>query len=475
MTSKLIRFFLGSTLVLLPMIGVGTVVLMTGTDTGAGFQPSYITMALAIALSLFGQVGLIVRPAALFRFIFSNVPRPYLMIIFMTLLVVLLSAIGIKYAPVAGDSSLAWGRFIRQLIQLVVMGCFTVFLAAFLGQQGAGALNRWQFFSRLLVFGALLQVVYGVVQGINFFHPWVFYAGLEKVFTSNPAILSGSETLYLGNAFQNVPRLRGTACEPLYLGNYLLLVWPFVFLSGWTKFWKAAVTVLLLGMLLFTWSRGAWLGFLVQGSLILFFYLRTSPSLLGRRMHISRRVLAIVAILVLALGLFILFGGTWHGLAFPFERLRQSFSTQDWSNLTRLYSMEAAWRAFLLSPVVGVGWGQFAWHFPILVDPMGLQSQFTWPVVNNYPLQILCETGGLGLVVFLSSGLFILRRGFAVCRHRKIISAPVVALVATCGVWFQLLTFSQYNLPHIWVALGTLAATSFWGVQENADKEHAHE
>ena len=30
--------------------------------------------------------------------------------------------------------------------------------------------------------------------------------------------------------------------------------------------------------------------------------------------------------------------------------------------------------------------------------------------------------------------------------------------MATCAVWLQLLTFSQYNLPHIWVAPGLLLA-----------------
>jgi hypothetical protein len=34
---------------------------------------------------------------------------------------------------------------------------------------------------------------------------------------------------------------------------------------------------------------------------------------------------------------------------------------------------------------------------------------------------------------------------------------PVILVAAgTIAVWGQLLTFSQYNLPHIWVALGLL-------------------
>jgi O-antigen ligase len=145
-------------------------------------------------------------------------------------------------------------------------------------------------------------------------------------------------------------------------------------------------------------------------------------------------------------------------LLLPLQRLAQSFSERDWSNLTRLYSMQAAWRAFLLSPVVGIGWGQFGWHFPLLVDTAGLQSQFTWPVVNSFPLQILCETGVTGFAVFSVATAALARaavRGFRDSRRRARVTA---CAVATVGVWLQLLTFSQYNLPHVWLAPGLLLA-----------------
>ena len=132
--------------------------------------------------------------------------------------------------------------------------------------------------------------------------------------------------------------------------------------------------------------------------------------------------------------------------------------------------MQAAWRAFLLSPFLGIGWGQFGWHFPVLVDPMGLQSQFTWPVVNNFPLLVLCETGLVGFFVFLGWAVGLIRG----IRRRWVelfLSGPIsgqsgrlpgrlllAVTISGAGVWFQLLTFSQYNLPHIWVSLGLMMA-----------------
>ncbi|MBK6732519.1 MAG: hypothetical protein IPG61_00165 [bacterium] len=152
----------------------------------------------------------------------------------------------------------------------------------------------------------------------------------------------------------------------------------------------------------------------------------------------------------------------WEPALLPARRLAQTFSTHDWSNLTRLYSLQAGWRAFTLSPVVGIGWGQFGWHFPALVDPAGLQAMFTWPVVANFPLLVLCETGLIGFAA-MAAGAFGLLRGAAQCRRTPCRSGhPGTAVgtmtVAGVAIAIQTMTFSQYNLPHAWVALGLLAA-----------------
>ena len=97
----------------------------------------------------------------------------------------------------------------------------------------------------------------------------------------------------------------------------------------------------------------------------------------------------------------------------------------------------------------------------VLVDPLGLQSQFSWPVVNNFPLKILCETGLVGGGVFLALlgrvgfGVVAAMRRTADRESRRRLLALTAGFLA---VWIQLPTFSQYNLPHIWVALGLLLA-----------------
>jgi O-antigen ligase len=278
--------------------------------------------------------------------------------------------------------------------------------------------------------------------------------------------------LYLGDSFQNVPRLRGTVCEPLYLGNYLLFLWPFLLVPVWFVRTRRVVAAAFLALLLMTWSRGAWLGLvgqlLLAGAAV---YGLGLSSGLGLTRSEARRFQKMVLGLAVLLTIVPVVGwiAGWDGLLFPYRRLVQSFSGQDWSNLTRLFSMQAAWRGFLLSPVLGLGWGQFGWHFPALVDPMGLQSQFTWPVVNNFPLLVLCETGLIGFLVFLAWGVGLTRAAASRLTALRVSTGAeessaffgrilLATTVSVAGVWFQLLTFSQFNLPHLWVTLGLLLA-----------------
>jgi O-antigen ligase len=468
MPARLAVCFYGAALVTLPWAGAGVLKLLTGRDWGGGLQPSWALLALATLCALADHLrggDLVTGNWSPLR---PGLRRWWVLGVLAVLAAVLFSLGGLWLAPAAEPWGPTLGRFVKQGVQLGIMALFALWPA--LWTRGEA---RWRWTLRLLLVGGFLQVLYGLLQGIDYFHPVAGYDGLDAVFTSNPSILSGSAELYLGDSFRHVPRLRGTICEPLYLGNFLLFLWPLTlvpFFSARSRIWAATG---LLALLLATWSRGAWLGFL--GQVVLALVMLSSLDRESRRAlfpaaGFRTRVLAVGAVALLVAVPLIGLAAGWEGVLFPFRRLYQTFSGQDWSNLTRLYSMQAAWRAFLLSPVVGIGWGQFGWHFPALVDPMGLQSQFTWPVVNNFPLLVLCETGLLGFLVFVgwATGLARgIRRGWADLgkadlhpegsgRRRGLLLLAVA--VSGAGVWLQLLTFSQYNLPHIWVSLGLTMA-----------------
>lgn len=422
----------------LPWIGLGVITLITGRDLGAGMQPSW--------LLLLSVVILLAPELAAF---WAARWRRWLPVVGPAALGLLLSVLGLWVAPAGETVAAALARYLKQVIQLLVMVSFVLVPVFYLARgRSLSAL------ARPVVWGAVFQGCYAILQGGHFYVPTPVMAALERIFTSNPAILAGSEQLYLGNMMRNLPRLRGTACEPLYLGNYLLMVLPVVWLTGWSRVRQALLGAGLTLLLLLTWSRGAWLAGLLTllgllgGASVWQAALPWRP--LRRAMWGFLAFIGLVAV-----------AGALSGRAeiwLPWQRLQQSFSTVDWSNLTRLYSMQAAWRAFLLSPLVGIGWGQFGFHFAALVDPMGLQSMFNWPVVNNFPLAILCETG----VVGLAGSSWLVWRLVRALREQLQLAPPSRRLAwlllasGVGGVWLQLLTFSQYNLPHIWVGIGLL-------------------
>jgi len=432
-------------LITLPWIGLCVVSATSGRDLGAGFQPSYLFVALAIVASWWGGAFKGERVAA-------RIPAVWVWAL--ALGAILLSAVGVWRVTGLTTPLEAWGRYGRQVVQWLLMAACALHLAVWLrGEQ------RWRHALTALAAGLLFQGLYGLWQAIHFYQPGAVFAWLEAVFTSNPSILSGSEELYLGRDFVGIPRVRGTACEPLYLGNYILMILPWMLiLAARNKrlIWLPVIGALLLAA---TWSRGAWLAIVPAALVVLVALWRLGRLRLGR---LLARTLPIVVLLGLAAHF--LTDGRLLGLVV--QRVEQSFSTEDWSNLTRLYSMQAAWRGFLLHPVFGLGWGQYGFHFARLVDPMGLQSQFAWPVVNNYPLGVLCETGVIGFSALVASVWVITRRvwlALDILRTRTLgeTATPlrlIAAVASVTAVWSQLLTFSQYNLPHIWVALGFLLA-----------------
>ena len=468
----------GAALLTLPWAGVGLLKLSTGRDWGGGLQPAWLFLAMAILLKAADRFREGTGPRCEDVGLPARLRRWWLLGALAILASVLVSVLGLWVAPAAETTGATLGRFVKQLIQLIVMVSFAVWPA--LWTRGR---RRWAWTIRLLLVGGLVQVAYGIVQGWHYYQALGVFAWLDGVCTSNPSILSGSVDLYLGDSFRHVPRLRGTICEPLYLGNFLLFLWPLLLIPLWKRRTRRLVAASFFLLLLWTWSRGAWLAFggqLLLGGVMILQTGRTSgpglKTLVSKKIKIWFLGLALLLVVVPLAGW--AFG--WEGLLFPYRRLAQTFSSQDWSNLTRLYSMQAAWRAFLLSPVCGIGWGQFGWHFPALVDPMGLQSQFTWPVVNNFLLLILCETGLIGMLVWSAWGVGLVRavrsrwtdleglfaqEASSLNSSRILLATPLSAF----GVWFQMLTFSRYNLPHIWVAVGLLLASLADGdVQDRA-------
>jgi hypothetical protein len=245
MVGRLSQLSYGVALVTLPMSGVGLLALLTGRDWGFGLQPSWVFLALAFFFLLLDNrpwsngVDLAPLGGALKVLLISGMA---------VVGVVAISGLGIGLAPSGEPGPAAWGRLGRQTVQLIIMLGYVVWPA--LWTRGPA---RWRYTVKMLAAGALVQAAYGLVQLVHYYQPGFLLPALETIFTSNPAILAGSEELYLGDTFRHVPRLRGTVSEPLYLGNYLLLVIPWLAWGrSWVRYHRLALAVLIL-LLVLTW------------------------------------------------------------------------------------------------------------------------------------------------------------------------------------------------------------------------------
>ena len=429
----------GAAILTLPLVGVGLVHWLTGVDTGAGFQPAYLLLAVAWIL----RIGDILRPegrADVRRLLALPAIRRGLVWGAVAGGAVLLSAIGLSVAPAPLLAQEAWPRFLRQTLQLAIMVAFLVYPAMW--TRGP---RRWAWTLGLLAWATVGQLVVATLLAAHQVVPLPGVDIVDGVATSNPAILAGSDRLYLGG-FTAIPRWRGTMSEPLYLGSFLLAMIPLLTLRS-----RPILVIMAVVALVLTWSRGAWLA--SAAGLAIWWLLRRRAGLPGP----SRRwLVAVAATIVAGLALLAAVAGP-DAVLLPVRRVAQTLDRGDWSNLTRFYSFQAAWRCFLESPLVGVGWGQFPYHFYDVVDLQGLESQFTWPVVNSVPLLVLCETGLVGFAVLAAAAAAMGRatwRSLAVVKDPDRAARLAALAAAGVGLWLHLLVFSQYNLPHLWVVPG---------------------
>jgi O-antigen ligase len=429
-----------------PWVGVGIVTLLSGHAVGIGVQPSFVIGAV-----------LLVSVASV---------RPRLdadaWAVVAALVWTAISVTGLWTLDHLGQSGEApYLKGAKQLLVLVFLVGFAVLPVVQLRRVNdpRRELARWE---TGVSVGLLLACTAALVQAIQFYvQSDALQRGLQWM-SSNPSIASGSDELYLGHRFVGIPRVRGPACEPLYFGSYLLMAVP-VAVAGalgrrrWARAWRLLAAGAGVICLVMTFSRGVYLAAAVLVAALAWGARR------GRwHWRATRRdwFLGGAGLGLVMLALAPLVGmAPWDLPDLVLRRLAQSFATHDMSNLTRLMAWRGAWRAFELRPVQGIGWGGYGfWYYRLVPDGAG--AHFGWPVTNNVALRVLAETGLVGLVLWslaLRPALRPLWR-HAMSTYGDGVSFFLACIVLAMGV--QTLTFSQLQLPHLWLAVGASAAVA---------------
>lgn len=417
-----------------PWAGVGLVHLLLGRPLGAGVQPAYVPLVVLVVTVAWSTL--------------RKQDGRWLGLWTIALAWTLITTTWTWTRDVVGLAGDApWEKSLKQSILWAFFATSAVATAVVVRAHGARALER------AATVGLAVAAVVGLVQAVTFHGAIPGGSILERIVSSNPSIAAGSGELYLGDRFVGIPRVRGPFPEPLHFGSYLLAAVPIAIAGawshrGWARAWRVGAALAGLVCLVMTFSRGAWAGAFVVGLLVAVGMARRILPAPPPRASIA------VGLGALAVGFVAAPVLTGNGLlelpGLVVQRVGQSFAGHDMSNLTRFWSWRVAWDLFVENPVQGVGWGGFGFWYFERAGAVGSAAHFGWPMVNNLPLQVLAELGAAGFLLWaavLAPGL----RALVTSRP-----APEAFLLscAVVGTLVHLLTFSQWDLPHLWILCG---------------------
>ena len=250
------------------------------------------------------------------------------------------------------------------------------------------------------------------------------------------------------------PRIQSTSLEPLYFANYLLIpisVLLAVLLSKASKMKSLHLIILfIIGLvnLILTVSRGGYIAIIVSLAVVLIF--------MYKKLFKPKNILIILIILILVISLSVRF----LNLDDSMEKFREhTFSVfYGASYYERLYTYEQSMTMFYQHPIIGQGpgsFGTFVSAHPYIIPPDG------WAIVNNETLEILAETGILGLLAMFIIIIIIIFRSLKAIQMAKepYYKALLIGLLAAfCGILVQYQTFSILYITHIWFLIGLIIA-----------------
>ncbi len=334
-------------------------------------------------------------------------------------------------------------------LSVLAFTIFTASLAVLVPQAVRGGRDIARIRTVILVSAALVSA----------FGFWQFAADMLGA----PLWMTGLRETY-ARAVLGFTRIQSTAAEPLYFADYLLL--PIALAGAWLARGASAKIArgltLLLGVMLLdvflTSSRGGWLGLGVTMAVLY--------GLERERLHGWKPLLRVAAVALAsgALGLLLL-----ARFFSPTGQTVPEIFFQHVTNVTggaayddRASTIASALDAWRRHPLIGVGFGGYG---PSVSPSPFSAPDSGWPIVNNETLELLAETGAIGLaafVVFLwtlfrEARLALKRPGTEDAASSAVRSACLAAL---CGMLAQYQTFSTLYIMHVWFTIGLLLAVS---------------
>ena len=298
--------------------------------------------------------------------------------------------------------------------------------------------------TKVLLISALLFSAFGIFQ---------FFGDIIGL----PNSITGLSDRYV-KAVLGFPRIQSTFIEPLYFANYLIIPMMLtIFLAlrkGNSK--KNFYTFILLSIFflivtILTLSKGALASLAIVVLGIVIFQVRSIFS----KENIT--YLLVTLLVIFSLG--------WMTISTlqsqpDFDKFyNKAYEIVMGGSVTeRQEAYSVASEAYYSNPVIGIGVGNFGPYFsgyPVSAPDFG------WPIANNEYLEIVSETGMVGLIFFLAFLLSILYYSYSAFKHSNdsFLKAVLLALnFALVGILIQYMTFSTLYIMHIWFLIGFILA-----------------
>jgi O-antigen ligase len=271
------------------------------------------------------------------------------------------------------------------------------------------------------------------------------------------------------------PRIQAFSLEPLYFASYLLL--PFsaalaLYLNDKQKIISNKIGLSLLFLYSFgifmTVSRGGIYGLVA----CLLFLLGISWLLKTSRL---KKTLLIVFLIVLSFGTSLLLINYLNKTPSGYTNGKEganAYVTQIKNTGLDKGDERAKARAKAITIIkenktvlfLGLGPGQYG---PYVQNNRA--SNGSWTIVNNLFLELLVETGVVGLLLIMTFIAFILYKGIRYIFASKDIQAAIIALTACGYLVSQAVQYQSYStlyIVHLWVAIALLLAVLRQNVQK---------
>ncbi len=393
--------------------GVEVFVILVGGIISFAFFMKYLalgvflTVALSPMLPTMVLVGLSFICAAVFlihiiiddKFTFSKSPFNVAVVFFV---IALIWGVVNSFAP---SSSLK---------QVMVHASFILFY--FVVINVIRTKKQWMFLIKTFIFSAFIVALYGVVQ--NFFG------------------VSSAESWIDEEMFESIQqRVYSFFNNPNVLGEFLVLTIPVALALIWNKVKDmhrvlfSLILIFMLACMIFTWSRGAWLGMLIAVAL----YLLMSDK---RWMFAGILLLFLVPV-----GLYV------TGNSAIIERFMSIGNTADTSTAYRVSIWQASLgmiKDFWIGGI-GIGSDSYTTIYPSYALP---GARFALHSHNLY-LQFLVETGLFGIVSLFCVLFGFLKTVFATSVVRKIKESDIAKILIALGTGFVGFMF-QGLTDYVW-------------------------